>query len=209
MGTFSADAGGGLRFVIDDAAYDGYVLRLGYHVEGDVVDVFMFASPPNEANAIALPLLGPASGSRQTVDVRLETNSPTVQIIFPRLVRTFKHPVEATLMRSTGGVFQGTTAVQPDGSIHPQATKAASLYRIVLQGAGNFVITEWTNGFVLADADALLNGGAALVPFRHSAVEGLVVSTVGAHHDRPRESRDNRTLVCIRRIAKTDCDEWV
>lgn len=108
-GIFSADAGGGLRFVVDDAAYDGYVLRLGYHVEGDIADILMFASPPAQENAIALPLLGPAPGVRQVVDVRLETNSPSVQIVFPRLVRVVKQPVDATLTRNSGTAFTGAT----------------------------------------------------------------------------------------------------
>lgn len=110
-GPLTVDVGNGLRHVIDDASYDGYILRIAYHVEGDVNGLQMLAAPPTSTDALPLPLLGPAPGQPQNIDVRLETNAESVEVLLPHLVRSVKADMQGSLARAADGTFLGTISV--------------------------------------------------------------------------------------------------
>jgi hypothetical protein len=112
VGPLVTELGSGLRFVIDDAQYDGYVLRVGYHIDGDTVGLRMFgAPPPSSGGAVPLPLLGPAPAQREQVDVRFQTSMTSLELLLPVLVRSSTERVAATLTRTTGGAFVGTGTI--------------------------------------------------------------------------------------------------
>ena len=109
---FTVEVAGGLRWVIENSAYDGYVLRANYRLEGDTSALLMFSPAPVAGSAaVVLPLLGPVPTEAKAVDVRLETNAPAVDIVFPALIRKMQSDVDVALAREPDGSFAGKTVV--------------------------------------------------------------------------------------------------
>jgi hypothetical protein len=102
----------GLRWVVDGVAYDGYVLRANYRVEGSATPLLAFPpSPISTTGDTVVPLLGPVTSNPAIVDVKVEAKTATLDLMLPALVRTMDAMVEVKLRRSAAGSFEGTAVV--------------------------------------------------------------------------------------------------
>lgn len=128
-------ADGRTEFVIEEAAYDGYVLRLRYRVLGETDNLQMFQGSNSDPSVIPLPLLGAVPGGAATVEVRVATSGRAPTILLPSFVRTKSVPVVALLTKTATG-FEGRTET-PDGEMRLTAGVAEGEFRVVVVGPAN------------------------------------------------------------------------
>jgi hypothetical protein len=170
------DLGDGLQFVIDDASFDGYLLRVGYHVDGDTAAVQMFgAAPPLTGDAVPLPLLGAASSDRREVDVRVPTNTESLQLLLPRLVRSKTDTVSATLRRSSATEFAGTATIAGISVTFRTELEGRDAFSVRVQSAPGTPLA-----FTASVSDVRL-ADVAGTPYLHQRVAGKAADSSGAN----------------------------